>query len=623
MGIRTTARTIARLFGLANLSGLATTAQPDGKANLDANSGAILVGVNTLDDRYALIADAGFDGGQVDNPVGIGGPAYSDPGLDRIKLTLWGPSGSLGHAAINLRCVNDGSDVNAYGALMVSHDEAYNGTPGYARWTQFYAGTGANGTILGCNTDGGYIRIELGPTWPESEVCRIRDVGTNKADWIIGWALDRTITASQSGTTVTATVGTFTAADEGKWLCWGTNTSGTNADTFKITTYISATQVTVDTSRPGGITSQQARICTPLLLMDSAGGLVTSGAVGIGGPKYENAGRWPLICYGTTGSTGYGASFVTTDQTTSGGLPNLGTLFGTYVYSTTYIQSNGVQSWAEQVAVQGLRGLSTGSLAVDNDWRVVLGPDWPGNEVIRAHYRGTNQADVSFNPVLVRNHTASQTATTVTATVGSFVSTDVGNYVCWPVLGEMYRITGYSSATVVTVDRSPPGGSIASTAMKVYRAPALIAADGSLTALSITQKDSSGTTRTSIGSDGLVSIPVSSVGSPNLQLTGAGSHMRHIRTGVSDVGVGIGGSGGDDYTIINYGTSANMLTINPTSKTATLFGALRLAQKTIATLPSAASSARQRFEVTDSAPVTGRIAFSNGTAWYYEDGTAV
>jgi hypothetical protein len=44
--------------------------------------------------------------------------------------------------------------------------------------------------------------------------------------------------------------------------------------------------------------------------------------------------------------------------------------------------------------------------------------------------------------------------------------------------------------------------------------------------------------------------------------------------------------------------------------------------KTIATLPSAASSTGQRYQVSDSATVAYRTVFSNGSAWYYE-GTAV
>jgi hypothetical protein len=53
-----------------------------------------------------------------------------------------------------------------------------------------------------------------------------------------------------------------------------------------------------------------------------------------------------------------------------------------------------------------------------------------------------------------------------------------------------------------------------------------------------------------------------------------------------------------------------------------LTGRFTMGSKTIATLPSAASSAGHRYRVTDSATITNRMVFSNGTAWYYE-GTAV
>ena len=59
-----------------------------------------------------------------------------------------------------------------------------------------------------------------------------------------------------------------------------------------------------------------------------------------------------------------------------------------------------------------------------------------------------------------------------------------------------------------------------------------------------------------------------------------------------------------------------------TDNTARLRGPLELASKTIATLPAAAASNKQRFLVTDSTPANQQV-FSNGTNWYYEDGTAV
>lgn len=64
------------------------------------------------------------------------------------------------------------------------------------------------------------------------------------------------------------------------------------------------------------------------------------------------------------------------------------------------------------------------------------------------------------------------------------------------------------------------------------------------------------------------------------------------------------------------------LTIGTDSST-TFGGGVKYKEKTIATLPSAAASAGYRFEVVDSVPIARRVAFSNGSAWYYEDGTAV
>lgn len=51
-------------------------------------------------------------------------------------------------------------------------------------------------------------------------------------------------------------------------------------------------------------------------------------------------------------------------------------------------------------------------------------------------------------------------------------------------------------------------------------------------------------------------------------------------------------------------------------------GSTKLGIKTLATLPSAASSSGERYQVSDSATIANRIVFSNGSAWYYE-GTAV
>lgn len=55
---------------------------------------------------------------------------------------------------------------------------------------------------------------------------------------------------------------------------------------------------------------------------------------------------------------------------------------------------------------------------------------------------------------------------------------------------------------------------------------------------------------------------------------------------------------------------------------ATMTGAWELASKTIATLPNAAANAKKRFLITDSTPANRQV-FSNGSAWYYENGVAV
>lgn len=422
-----------------------------------------------------LNVGAGFT---VDTPAGIGGDPLTDAS-DRMKLVLWGPSTSLGFSALSLRCTDDGTDINTNGGLLVSHATNYSATPGYAHWFQVYAATGMEGTILGCNTSGRYLRFEVGPTWPASEIGRARHVGDNTADWVFGWSTNRTITASQSGTTVTATVGTFTSADVGRWICWGTSSSGTVADSFRITAYTDATHVTVDTSRPGGIASQQARICTPLDEFKSTGSLYVSNAVGIGGPPTESANRFPLTMYGPASSIGYCAALLTCSSTVADGL-------GIYSYSPLYTTTVGVQGWAEIVALPGMRGLSVGSLVDDTDLRFVLGTSFPTHEMGRVKYRGTNKADWFFNWTVVRTHTASQSGTTVTATVGSFASTDVGKYVCWSGAynAQVYKITAYISATQVTVDTNVAGG-IVPQSMRVCEPKAMVDENGNFSAKNI------------------------------------------------------------------------------------------------------------------------------------------
>lgn len=71
---------------------------------------------------------------------------------------------------------------------------------------------------------------------------------------------------------------------------------------------------------------------------------------------------------------------------------------------------------------------------------------------------------------------------------------------------------------------------------------------------------------------------------------------------------------------VNNGTAGTLRDLSLRALTAS--ESITLGIKTIATLPSAASSSGQRYQVSDSATIANRIAFSNGSAWYYE-GTAV
>lgn len=80
---------------------------------------------------------------------------------------------------------------------------------------------------------------------------------------------------------------------------------------------------------------------------------------------------------------------------------------------------------------------------------------------------------------------------------------------------------------------------------------------------------------------------------------------------------------GSRMWIFNYTTLSEAFNINATTNDVQLFGALGLAVKTIATLPSAAAYANKRFIVSDSAVRGGRIAYSDGSVWSYENGTAV
>lgn len=74
------------------------------------------------------------------------------------------------------------------------------------------------------------------------------------------------------------------------------------------------------------------------------------------------------------------------------------------------------------------------------------------------------------------------------------------------------------------------------------------------------------------------------------------------------------------YFHVFYANNVEALRLNSSGNTV-IAGSTNLGIKTIATLPSAASSSGERYQLSDSATVAYRIAFSNGSAWYYE-GTA-
>jgi hypothetical protein len=146
-------------------------------------------------------------------------------------------------------------------------------------------------------------------------------------------------------------------------------------------------------------------------------------------------------------------------------------------------------------------------------------------------------------------------------------------------------------------------------------------------------QNSSGTVLASISSAGLITVPAFTCQSSNPYFI-----IQH--TGYGGAGYQIYGKSNGDISYYNgssdrvtFSVLGNLLIATPTdsgdindrlqvSGGIALTGRLTLGAKTIATLPSAASSAGHRYRVTDSATITNRMVFSNGTAWYYE-GTAV
>jgi len=136
---------------------------------------------------------------------------------------------------------------------------------------------------------------------------------------------------------------------------------------------------------------------------------------------------------------------------------------------------------------------------------------------------------------------------------------------------------------------------------------------------------------------GLVSMGQNS-SSPTLALSNTTGLQARLTDGTRTVGLLVFTSDSADALLIRNGANtgngnleanaALFATLRTTSTatlegTVTLMAAVNLAQKTIATLPSAAASNGQRYMVTDSAVQNGRIAYCYGSTWRYEDGSAV
>lgn len=219
--------------------------------------------------------------------IGLGGNV-SIGGLPNdeqsVKLTVRDTTDAL-LSAVQIKTLNDSINANYEGGTLVKHDKFFEPTPGYGGTFQVYNLSGGSGLILGSNkfvgeTDppvpngssvpNGFIRFELGPLWPASEKMRLNNTG----DLIVGWTTVREHTASQTETTVTATVGDFAPSDVGKWFCWSDATGGFESYTDQITAFISASQVTVETSR--SIISHPARVCSANTWVSPEGAITAS-----------------------------------------------------------------------------------------------------------------------------------------------------------------------------------------------------------------------------------------------------------------------------------------------------------------------------------------------------------
>lgn len=171
-----------------------------------------------------------------------------------IKDTLAG-----GFALMEIKGQDSNADFNKDGIAIVFHSKAYVGTLGYANCGQYYTLAGSGGTALGCNSfngmpsgayapsetevANGFIRFELGPRWPRSEVGRFANSGSFLKKFV---QVIASIPASQTGYTLTATTGTpFRPNMVGKYIQWLQN----EGQTDRITAYVSSTVLTMESSR--------------------------------------------------------------------------------------------------------------------------------------------------------------------------------------------------------------------------------------------------------------------------------------------------------------------------------------------------------------------------------------
>lgn len=396
-------------------------------------------------------------------PLGVGGAPLVDS-LDRIIVTLWGPSTNIssvgyGFSALSLRCDDDGTDINTNSGVFVKHAADYSATAGYASTVQLYGTTGTRGLVLGCNTEGGYIRYELGPLWPDSEVGRIIDRGTGVADWLYNWTAVRTITASQSGTTVTLTSGTVTSADIGRWIAWNAYGSNkTEGEAFRIISITDSTHCVVDTSRT--VPSQTARINTVNTTIYSGGALETK-IIGVGGPAVDSSGRFPGMFYSIDSasnlSTNYSSIHVSTDTSFSNTL-------SFYQYGPSYTLDVGLAGCSQMIAQAGSKGFVFGTYSETADLRFSMGytAGTLSDEMMRIIKRGANSSTLIHGLTTNRTITITQGGTTtITATSGTFSAADVGRYILLQgtqyvtaASGEMIKIVSYTDSTHVVCDHS-------------------------------------------------------------------------------------------------------------------------------------------------------------------------